>query len=74
MNLNTVAKADGEQRNIAGIFIVDEEKLQNLPDEQIVDLHKSGALRGIHTHLFSLANVNLLMERQAARKGQTQKS
>lgn len=74
MSLNAIMKSDGAQHSIGGFLIVDEEKLQNLPDEKIVELHKNGALRGIHTHLFSLANVNLLIERQAARKQAGQKS
>lgn len=68
MSLKAIMKSDGAEHTLAGFLIVDEEKLQNLPDDKIVELHKTGALRGIHTHLFSLANVNMLIERQAARK------
>ena len=68
MSLKAVMKTDGAEHNLTGFLVIDEEKLQNLPDDKIVELHKTGALRGIHTHLFSLGNVNLLIERQAARK------
>lgn len=68
MSLKAVMKDDGAEHNLTGFLVIDEEKLQNLPDDKVVELHKSGAFRGIFTHLFSLANVNLLIERQAARK------
>jgi hypothetical protein len=61
-------KADGTKYNVGGFLIIDEEKLQALPDDQIGMLHRNGSLRGIHTHLFSLTNVNRLIDRQAARK------
>lgn len=74
MSLKAIMKSDGAEHSLAGFLIIDEEKLQNLPDEKIVELHKTGALRGIHTHLFSLANVNQLIERQAAKKTAAQKT
>lgn len=45
---------------IDGVLIVDEEKLRKLSDSQTLDLAKSGALRQIHAHLFSLSTVSAL--------------
>jgi len=74
MSLKAVMKSDGAEHNLSGFLVVDEEKLQNLPDDKVVELHQTGALRGIYTHLFSLASMNLLIERQANRKQAAQKT
>lgn len=67
-NLSAIMKADGTKLNVGGFLIVDEEKLQALPDDKIAALHRNGTLRGIHSHLFSLTNVNRLVDRQATHK------
>jgi hypothetical protein len=67
-SLSAIMKADGAKYNVGGFLVVDEDKLQALPDDKIAHLHRNGALRGIHTHLFSLTNVNRLIDRLATRK------
>jgi hypothetical protein len=67
-SLSAIMKADGTKYSVGGFLVIDEEKLQALSDEQVGALHRNGALRGIHTHLFSLSNVNRLIDRQATRK------
>ena len=48
-----------------GMLVVDEEKMTQLPDSDIVTLFRSGAMALIHAHLFSLRNLNALIERKA---------
>lgn len=56
---------EGKPREINGIYIVDEKKLQELPDEQFVELRKKGLLPAIYAHLMSLQQVQRLGEREA---------
>ncbi len=45
-----------------GLWVVDEEKLAALSENQIVELHRNGYLAAIHAHLLSLNNVGRLAE------------
>lgn len=45
------------QATIHGLMVVDEEKVRNLPDETIVELHRSGVLPAIYAHLLSLGGI-----------------
>ncbi len=55
---------EGKPREINGIYIIDEKKLHELPDEQFMDLRKKGLLPAIYAHLMSLQQVQRLGERQ----------
>lgn len=51
----------GEQRNIAGINIIDEQKLNALSDEDFLSLRKKGYLTPIYAHFNSLGQtINLV--------------
>lgn len=54
---------EGRPREITGIYIVDEKKLNSLADEQLLDLHKRGMIPAIYAHLMSLQQVQRLGER-----------
>lgn len=59
---------DGRVLSIEGFSVVDEERLQALPDAQVLALHRDGLLRAIHLHLASLATMPALIERKARRE------
>ncbi|MDF3123704.1 SapC family protein [Rheinheimera sp. 1928-s] len=54
---------EGQPREISGIYIVDEKKLNSLSDEQLLDLNKRGLMPAIYAHLMSLQQVQRLGER-----------
>jgi len=54
--------ADGRSFSLQGIMVVDEQKLSQLPDIEIVRLFRSGMLAQIHAHLLSLRNLGHLLE------------
>jgi hypothetical protein len=54
---------EGKPREISGIYIVDEKKLNSLSDEQLLDLNKRGLMPAIYAHLMSLQQVQRLGER-----------
>lgn len=56
-------KLEGKPREITGIYIVDEKKLNSLSDEQILDLNKRGMMPAIYAHLMSLQQVQRLGDR-----------
>jgi len=56
-------KLEGQPREITGIYIVDEKKLNSLSDEQLLDLNKRGMMPAIYAHLMSLQQVQRLGER-----------
>ena len=56
-------KLEGKPREITGIYIVDEKKLNSLSDEQLLDLSKRGMMPAIYAHLMSLQQVQRLGER-----------
>ena len=53
----------GSPREISGIYIVDEKKLNSLSDEQLLDLNKRGIMPAIYAHLMSLQQVQRLGDR-----------
>jgi hypothetical protein len=57
---------NGKTINIAGIYTVDEAKLNELPDEKFDDLRKRGFLPVIYAHVFSLNQVRRLAKYRAA--------
>jgi hypothetical protein len=58
---------NGEKLKVEGFLTVDEEKLTTLPDATVLELHRSGMLMLVQSHLMSLINVRHLVERKAVR-------
>lgn len=67
----TVNLNDGKTYNLIGMLVVDEQKLIQLPDTEIVRLFRNGQLAMIHAHLMSLRNLGNLIERKSLRNIQT---
>lgn len=59
---------DGSSYALNGMLVVDEQKLNQLPDSDIVRLFRNGSLALIHAHLLSLRNLGRLIECKVARK------
>jgi hypothetical protein len=59
---------DGRSYPLKGMLVVDEQKLSQLPDSDIVKLFRSGQLAMIQAHLMSLRNFGVLIDRKAGRK------
>ncbi|MEE4299368.1 MAG: SapC family protein [Pseudomonadales bacterium] len=59
---------EGEQvRNVAGCYVVNEERLNNLSDELFLEMRRRGYLGAIYAHLTSLGQMDRLVRlRQAA--------
>lgn len=57
----------GETLKIEGFLSVDEDKLGQLPDAAVMELHRSGMLMLIHAHLLSLTNMRELIQRKHAK-------
>lgn len=67
-NLRVQNPDTGEEKTTGGVFIVDLEKFQQLPDATILELHRDGSLALIHAHLMSLKALSRLMMRKQLRK------
>jgi len=52
-----VKRADGQMVNLKGIFVIDETKVRNLPDDVILKMHKNGMMACVYAHLMSLRNL-----------------
>jgi hypothetical protein len=52
---------DGNKLGVDGFLTVDEQKLNDLPDGVVVELHKSGVLGMIHAHYVSLGSMRKLL-------------
>jgi len=63
-----VTLADGRAANLAAVWIVDENRLRNLPDATAAAWFRSGDLALVYGHLLSLRNLPLLLQRRAALK------
>ena len=59
---------DGQSYALNGMLVVDEQKLTQLPDIDIVKMFRNGQLAMIHAHLLSLRNLGVLIERKAERR------
>jgi hypothetical protein len=62
------AKVDlpgGESYSMTGLMMVDERKLQALPDDKILRLFRSGELAWVYSHLISIGNFNRLLGKAA---------
>jgi hypothetical protein len=58
---------DGRTFTVAGLMVVDEKKLQELPDATVLAMFRSGELHLVAMHLLSLSNLNRLVQRIAER-------
>jgi len=56
----------GERYSMSGLMMVDERKLQALPDGSVMRLFRSGELAWIYSHLLSTANFNRLLDKAEA--------
>jgi len=63
-------RPDGEEVDaaLANYAAVDAEKLNQLSEKELAEMHQSGVLAAIHAHLFSLENWNHLLERRRQAK------
>lgn len=57
-----------EKRNINGIHMVDDQKLNELSDETFLELRKLGYLTAIYAHLMSLQHTQELVQKLAERE------
>jgi len=57
----------GRQIAVQGFQAIDEEKLQNLPDARVVELHRKGLLMLMQVHLLSLSNLRHLVQKKTDR-------
>ncbi len=53
---------DGQDRALNAIYLIDQEKLNGLTDDQFLDLRKRGLLTIIYAQMTSLGNIKNLME------------
>lgn len=58
---------NGSNQVLQGLWVVNEDKLRNLPDDVVLELFRSGHMGWIYLHLASVANVTRLAERLAER-------
>lgn len=60
---------DGRSFKLAGLMVVDENRLRELPDDKVLSLFRSGELHLLSMHLLSLSNLRRLVDRMAQRGG-----
>lgn len=54
----------GKNHEVSGFYVVDREKLANLPDDKYMELRKNGALEVIYQHLMSLESLDKLLRKK----------
>ncbi len=59
--MNMRVRQSDKVQNIAGCYVINEERLNNLSDDRFLDLRKKRYLRPIYSHLTSLAQIERLM-------------
>ena len=55
---------ESQKYEVEGVFVIDEQALKNLPDQQFKELHQRGLLAMIYAHLVSLQQVHRLSRMQ----------
>ena len=63
-NSITITDNKGKKSSINGLYIVDEDKLNNLKDSVYLDFKKRGFIGPIYSHLSSLGQINTLLKLQ----------
>jgi hypothetical protein len=58
---------DGRSFDLNGMLVVDEKKFNELTDDEVLTLFRSGELALIHAHLLSLRNLGILAARKTER-------
>jgi len=58
---------DGQTLTVDGFLTIDSDKLNALPDADVLALHKNGVMGLIHAHQLSLGNMSKLVEWHVAR-------
>ena len=53
---------DGQQRNVTGMYSINEKRLMELPEEKVLELHKQGFLGALYAVMMSLGQLNRLVE------------
>jgi hypothetical protein len=59
---------DGKALTVDGFLAVDEKKFNELPDDKLAALHRSGMLGLIHAHLFSMGLMGALADKRWKRQ------
>jgi len=54
-----------EEYTLGGLYVIDEKKLNDLPDNDFIELRKTGALPAIYAALMSMQRINYLVRRQS---------
>lgn len=60
---------DGRKLGVDGFLAVDEKRLAELPDADVLELHRNGVLGLIHAHRLSMGQMRVLTERHMALEG-----
>ena len=60
---------DGTAVGVDGFLTVDDKRFTELPDAEVVKMHKSGLLRMVHAHQLSLSNMRRLAQWHLERNG-----
>lgn len=58
---------DGTTLSIDGFHTVDEDKLRELPEPAVLEMHRNGMLALLNLHLASMTHMQAMLERKAAR-------
>ena len=59
--LNMRVRDNGGVKNIAGCYVINEERLNNLSDDRFLEMRKKRYLPAIYAQLISLAQIERLM-------------
>jgi hypothetical protein len=59
---------NGKQETLQGLHMVDEQKLRDLKDAEVLELFRNGSLALIHAHLYSMRNIQNLVRMQSPAK------
>ena len=59
--------ANGDKVAVDGFYAIDENKVRELPDAAVLELHREGLSALIHAHWFSLGHMQRLLEWRTAR-------